>query len=290
MIVAQDQLEVGGWPPISEMTFAVPLHSRKKINRAGKTIAKVSASDIWSSDHSFDEIMNYYIDVSVVNNWRSSHSGPLLHMRMLLTNHARRIDPTALVAQRIKRLSSIELKLQRFPTMTLSQMQDIGGCRAIVDSVKSVQKISASIQNSRTKHYIAAPQPTGYRGIHLIYRFEAETALQPCSGMKIEMQIRSLLQHAWATAVETVGTLTKQALKSSRGEAEWLRFFALMGTVVAIEEGTPRVANTPDNDDELMRDVARLASELAVINRLESFRQALRQTEELMTADARYFL
>jgi hypothetical protein len=176
-------------------------------------------------------------------------------------------------------------------------MQDIGGCRAIVDSVRSVKEISKNVQNSRTQHnfntcddYIDNPQQTGYRGIHLIYRFHSDTELKPCNGLKIEIQIRSLLQHAWATAVETVGTLTRQALKSSRGEAEWLRFFELMGTVVAIEEGTTRVPGTPDDDDELVRGVVRYSGELGVINRLESFRQALKQTELLMTADARYFL
>jgi hypothetical protein len=99
-----------------------------------------------------------------------------------------------------------------------------------------------------------------------------------------------LLQHAWATAVETVGTLTRQALKSSRGEAEWLRFFKLMGTVVAIEEGTTRVPDTPDDNQQLIDEVIRYSTQLGVINRLESFRQALKQTEPLMTPDARYFL
>jgi hypothetical protein len=35
--------------------------------------------------------------------------------------------------------------------------------------------------------------------------------------LKIEMQLRSQYQHAWATAVETVGTFIGQALKSSIG-------------------------------------------------------------------------
>lgn len=40
----------------------------------------------------------------------------------------------SLVAQRIKRLYSIRHKLKRFPTMRLTQIQDIGGCRAIVST------------------------------------------------------------------------------------------------------------------------------------------------------------
>jgi len=59
------------------------------------------------------------------------------------------------------------------------------------------------------------------------------------------MQIRSQLQHAWATAVETVGTFLQQALKSSQGDEGWQRFFALMGNAMAMRERRPPVPNTP---------------------------------------------
>ena len=104
------------------------------------------------------------------------------------------------------------------------------------------------------------------------------------------MQIRSPLQHAWATAVETVGAFTRQALKSSQGEADWLRFFELMGTVVAVKEDTPRVSNTPTGNEELIDFVGQYERRLDVINRLETFRQALREVEEPIIPNARYFL
>ena len=77
------------------------------------------------------------------NNWRSSHGMPLNTFRKTLRLYATRLDSQSLVAQRIKRLSSIELKLRRFPTMKLSQMQDLGGCRAIVNSVQTVNSEKA---------------------------------------------------------------------------------------------------------------------------------------------------
>jgi hypothetical protein len=40
-----------------------------------------------------------------------------------------------------------------------------------------------------------------------------------------EIQLRSRLQHAWATTVETVDTFTRQAIKTGGGKAEWRRFF-----------------------------------------------------------------
>ena len=277
-----------------DMAFAVPLYSRKRVNLAGDTLIRLAGAAKWRTHETMTE---YFDAVGVINNWRSSHSGPLLSMRMLLTRQAESADPSVLIAQRIKRLSSIELKLERFRTMKLSQMQDIGGCRAIVSSVSQVRDIAMSFQKSRTKNkfdhmddYIDTPQSTGYRGIHLIYRFASSTALSACAGLKIEIQLRSPLQHAWATAVETVGAFTRQALKSSRGEADWLRFFELMGTVVAVKEDTARVANTPVDNAELIENIGDFEHRLDVINRLDAFRRALREVEEPAQPDARYFL
>jgi ppGpp synthetase/RelA/SpoT-type nucleotidyltranferase len=294
--------EIGAFDASSEtMAFAVPLYSRQQVNAAGETIIRTSPQLDLQEDrelHTYlDNIRKYYDAIEVVNNWRSAHSGPLLSMRMLLTRQAQSVDSNALIAQRIKRLSSIELKLTRFRTMKLSQMQDIGGCRAIVGSVSQVRNLADNFQKSRTKNtfdhcddYIEKPQSSGYRGIHLIYKFSSQTALKACNGLKIEIQLRSPLQHAWATAVETAGMFTRQALKSSQGEADWLRFFELMGTVVAVKEDTPRVADTPLDDNELMDEVGEYEFNLGIINRLETFRRALREVEEPAVPDARYFL
>ena len=279
---------------LAAVAFAVPLYSRSRVNAAGDTLIRLSGRKKWDSS---ENVEAYFNAVGVINNWRSSHSGPLLSMRMLLTRQAQSIDANALIAQRIKRLSSIELKLDRFRTMKLAQMQDIGGCRAIVGSVRQVIDIAASFQKSRTKNrfdhmddYIETPQRTGYRGIHLIYRFSSETALEKCNGLKIEIQLRSPMQHAWATAVETVGAFTRQALKSSRGETDWLRFFELMGTVVAVKEDTARVVNTPEDNAALVEQVGEFERRLDLINRLDAFRRALREVEEPAQPDARYFL
>jgi hypothetical protein len=64
--------------------------------------------------------------LTVINNWRASHSYPLLAVRMTLTGRAKRIDQRAILAQRLKRLSSIQTKLRSNAHMALSQMQDIG--------------------------------------------------------------------------------------------------------------------------------------------------------------------
>jgi hypothetical protein len=104
------------------------------------------------------------------------------------------------------------------------------------------------------------------------------------------MQLRTNLQHAWVTTVETVGTFLKQALKSSIGEPRWLRFFELMGTVMALKERTNPVPGTPTNQSDLLRELKEYAVSLDVENRLSAFSGALQILEQPDTQKADYFL
>ena len=64
--------------------------------------------------------------------------------------------------------------------------------------------------------YIAHPKSDGYRGVHYVYKYRSgSTPKAEFNSLRIEVQLRSRLQHAWATAVETVSTFTGQALKSN---------------------------------------------------------------------------
>lgn len=108
--------------------------------------------------------------------------------------------------------------------------------------------------------------------------------------MKIEIQIRSSAQHAWATAVETVGTFTNQALKSSMGRDEWLRFFVLMGSAIADIEGTPYVPNTPTKKLELTKELKDLNRKLQINSKLISYGNALNTISGRLSKNAHYFI
>jgi hypothetical protein len=265
------------------MAWVVRQFSKTRIDRAGEMLVRPHPGP------ELDEALE------IVNNWRSSHAFPLNTIQMALRRLARQVDSQPIIAQRIKRLSSIELKLKRFPTMTLSQMQDLGGCRAIVSDLPNVFRTFELFRRSRTKHkftvdnYINTPQRSGYRGIHLIWRYSSDKN-RTYNGQKIEMQLRSTVQHSWATAVETVGTFTRHALKSSIGPERWLRFFALMGTVVAIREGSNTVPGTPADTAELLNELRDIVTELDVINRLVAYGAALQHFNSNTAGDAHYFL
>lgn len=269
----------------AEMAWTVPRYSRADVDKAGATLIDKAATA--------EDLEHALV---VINNWRSSHSFPLNTFQVGLRQRAWEVSRQSLVAQRIKRLSSIELKLRRFDWLRLSEMQDIGGCRAVVSSVRRVDRLVRSYRESDVKHrlvdqddYIRNPKRSGYRGIHLIYAYRSDRK-RTYNRLKIEMQFRTRLQHAWATAVETVGTFIEQALKASRGEKEWLRFFALAGSVFAIREGTPLIPETPTNEAELIGELRHYVQELDVEARLHAYGAALRTLEDPSARRARYFL
>ncbi len=193
--------------------------SKERVKKAGVSLLK---SELGSDE---------FREASVIfHNWRSAHAFPMQIMLDLLRKNTIRIDRKALVVQRLKRVPSIFHKLSREGNMSLSRMEDIAGCRAVVENVGYVSRVYNSLKKSRTKNklarernYIENPKPSGYRGVHLVFKYNGSK--DKYKGMSVELQIRSKIQHSWATAVEVVGTFTKQALKASSGESIWLEFF-----------------------------------------------------------------
>ncbi|HEV3074284.1 MAG TPA: RelA/SpoT domain-containing protein [Thermoanaerobaculia bacterium] len=273
------------------MAWAIPQYKPAEVDAAGDALIRRAPR------RSMADWEEYERAFLVINNWRSSHSFPLNTFQMGLRRNTRHTDPNGLVAQRIKRLSSIANKLRRMRNLKLSEMQDIGGCRAVVESVNHVREVVGRYKTSALKHhlideddYILNPKPSGYRGYHLIYRYNSDRKTT-YNGLKIELQIRSPLQHAWATAVETVDTFTHQALKSSSGEADWLRFFALMGTAIANRERTPHVPATPGPKKDLVQELSYFATTLQVETKLLAYGDTLRTVEQGgALADSHYFL
>src|SRR3990167_6163847 len=97
----------------------------------------------------------------ILDNWRSSHSFPLHTFKIRLKRVSKLVDPKALAVQRLKRTPAIIKKLQRKyegrnPSMKLSQMQDIGGCRAVLSGVREVERLCSEYyhvdKNTRGKH------------------------------------------------------------------------------------------------------------------------------------------
>ena len=206
------------------MSYAEPNFTRKQITRAGHTLVNLHASKAEKNDA-----------LALINHWRACHAYPINTFQSTLRSRLKKIDNDSIVATRLKRIPSIEKKLIINSGMQLVRMQDVGGLRAIVSSLKNVRQLQSLYTNAGLSHelvatddYIATPKPSGYRSLHLIYKYNNPNA-SIYNGLCLELQIRTKTQHLWATAVETVGTFLNQALKSSEGEEEWLEYFKAVG-------------------------------------------------------------
>ncbi len=229
------------------------------------------------SDSSIEEFERAW---SVVENWRVAHRYPLNAFHMTLRNRAIHIDRSALTAQRLKRMPSIFRKLYRTTTKTmqLTQMQDIGGCRAVVGNLGRLKCLLWEYETkplrselSNRRDYIDTPKDDGYRSVHLMYRYSGRASSSYWHRLRIEIQIRTKLQHAWATAVETVDAFTGEHVKFGGGSDEWRRFFALVGAAHAKQEKTSEVPFTPTRERELKEELDHLERSLSVVESLNQY-------------------
>ena len=251
------------------MTFPANQFDPKEIDTAGRILVKVPQPGEDDSD--------WVEAFRLISRWRATHAGPL---RTFRNNLGRRTGRGDIVAQRLKRMPTIISKLERLPWLKLSRMQDIGGCRAIVPTADDAFRLAGGLADSKIRHerldyknYINNPRPSGYRGLHLVYSYASETRPE-FRGLKTELQIRSQLQHSWATAVETVGTFIGDELKSSQGDETWLRFFALMSSVIAQKEDSPVIPATSNDQGQLVAEIKACARQAGILERLATFESA----------------
>ena len=164
--------------------------------------------------------------------WRSLHAAPLSRVAANLRYHvgaenakvSGRID----ITQRLKRRPTIFNKLEREPTMQLTQMQDIGGVRARVPSLRHLQAVSRRLRKTwtivRTKDYIKEPRSSGYRAVHHVVRR---------NGRLIEVQLRTVLQDAWANQVEEDSRRLAIGYKFGRGEEDVHGYYRIVSEAFA---------------------------------------------------------
>ncbi len=259
-------------------------HSNGEINRAGLLL-----STLGSDPEALERAHR------VIADWRQLHGYPLTTVAATLRKRTVAIDSRAIVAQRLKRLVSIQSKLTRYGT-ALTGMQDIGGCRAVVKNADDVFALKRLYQEYarryptkgpeivRTKDYLLEPKEDGYRSLHVVVRFRSERdVVEPCVGLRVEIQIRSRMQHAWAMAVETADSLTYQALKFGKGREDWARFFRLMGSAIAMEEDLPLVPYTDEVD--VYKQIREISDSMRIVPLFQGISQVVNDTPRTEPSD-----
>lgn len=249
--------------------WVMPEHSNKAVQRASRTIGKGTGTP--------EEIQAAR---DVLSNYRLAHAFPLNAVTVTVRQRALDINPNAVVAERRKRLPTILDKLKRHPTMSVTTMQDLGGCRVVLDSVSEVEDLVTILRDSpraknrvkRVYNYLRedpGPRDSGYRGVHLVYEYGASKP--EYQGLRIKLQVRTRLQHAWATAVETMDLFSGSELKYGKGDPAVLRFFVLVGSLMAHEEGTAPVPGADGPLVELTSELRHLEAEIGVLDRLRGY-------------------
>ncbi|WP_453984343.1 RelA/SpoT domain-containing protein [Brevibacterium casei] len=256
------------------MAWITRQYSKNQINKAGKLIGSGNANS--------QEVVEAREKVS---NFRSAHAYPLLSVTIHVRKNALEINPDAVVARRLKRLPTIIDKLKRHPQMNVTTMHDLGGCRVILPNVAEVDVLVERLrgakraQNVITRSYDylrePGPQDTGYRGVHLVYEYRATK--QDFWGSAVEVQIRTELQHAWATAVETLDLFGGTRLKYGTGDDQLKRFFLVVSSLMAIHEGLPQPAAANDELAELRNEIKALENSLGILSRLSGYVAVVKQ-------------
>lgn len=192
--------------------------SNTQINKIGEAIAarggKITAEEL-----------------ELLQEFRTSFSKPLVNVFNKMRELANNIHQSSIIAFRLKRIDTIINKLSRETDMDLSRMGDIGGLRCIFYNEREVYKAKALIEKTfesggKTRDYInEISRDIGYKSIHMYVK-------EPISGKRIEIQLRTLNHHNWATLIEITDLLYDLRLKELGFESnkKFGQFHALMSS------------------------------------------------------------
>nr|WP_227981633.1 RelA/SpoT domain-containing protein [Agarivorans sp. B2Z047] len=226
----------------------------------------------------------------------------------------REIGVSVTPVKRLKRLETIVNKLQRKSLdgitdnqTCVTNMNDIGGCRAIFPDISSLRKVreklTATIENeAKTKikiknvhDYIAEPKPNdcGYRSVHIIYRYEHSSG----KAFNIEAQLRTKMQHIWATTVEIIDILERTNIKThshspdnekTSKQVKWEELLSIMSQYIASEERA--VTLSPEELIYFASRLQDLNNDINALSRLRSFNMMSESVPNLDSKTTRHVL
>ena len=172
--------------------------SSSQVKKAGSLVRRARRDGLTSGQ----EVDALAEAINIIETHRATFRAPLVTANNGLRSMVRTLGIDGQVSQRLKRMPTILDKLEREPTLALDRMQDIGGCRAVVrtrdDVTRLAERLAMRRPPLRVADYVAQPRQSGYRGIHVIVEYGSDCP------RPIEVQIRTLLMHQWATTVEDI--------------------------------------------------------------------------------------
>ena len=167
--------------------------------------------------------------------------------------------------------------------MPLVSMHDIAGCRMVFESVDDLHAVRSSMHRARWRHkinhepdkydYIQLPKPTGYRGIHDVYEYNVNSiGGVPWNGLNLEIQYRTLPQHAWATAVEVADLITSNRIKFADATKHYLRYFQLASEIISRTAEDEKSCCSELSNSELVSEFLASDKRLGLLQTLDNLR------------------
>ena len=238
----------------------------KKVGEKLRTSRSLTSKD---DEHCFNEfrsghidILTYYID----------------YCASIIDSEFFKQDEIFLGA-RLKKRETIINKLQtRFQQMSLYRMHDIAGIRLIFPDVKSLKRFKEKLlSNEETdKKYIntsgnkydyitKSKERTGYRGFHIVFQ-ETEGDIKA----NIEIQLRTEVQHAWATTVEMWDSEFKDNAKFGLAQEKTIEFFYLLSQFLARFVEDINIRNIDLSHKDLFHKLSSFEKELQILKKLKT--------------------
>ncbi len=213
--------------------MAATAPSKAAIDRAGKRLR--------------DDAVPRPEDVALYDQYRASLGPSLEDVARLVAEFA--WPPHGMVGMRLKRPESVIAKLRR-GNFRLSGLQDIAGCRLVVENLtdqdQALAQLGGRLNIRRVDDYRTKDHISGYRAVHMIVR----SAL----GGTVEVQVRTDIQNRWAVLSERLAQMPQIGGEIKYGGGprvlvtrldELSRLGRQADEQVAVALGTPPEADEP---------------------------------------------
>lgn len=218
--------------------------SKTAIDKAGSVLAK----ELFKTDE------EWLRAEEIFDNFRQKHLQPLTATTIEVQNWLKSAKSSYIIVQRLKRKPQILRKLRRLK-VRLTQLQDIGGLRIIVeqnhdiDSLVEYLRLKVTEQTSISIKRIVdyrekGRDDSGYRATHVILERD---------GVCLELQIRSRIQHYWAELIERTSVIYGHILKELEGHTDVITYFKKLSNVFYLIESGQQLDGSQKLDLERSR-------------------------------------
>ncbi|WP_196893134.1 RelA/SpoT domain-containing protein [Aureivirga marina] len=190
--------------------------TKSQVNKLGKALRKKIQAGETPEIELLEKLQEY----------RTSYKEDLSAVFEKISNVAKNARKDSITSFRIKRIESILSKIKRQPTMSLGNMGDIAGCRILLYSkdslIKVIKNLKLNFEVVGENDYLAENKEDGYKGYHIYIK-------SPINQHKIiEIQVRTVKSHKWASMVEIIDILYNLKIKEGQQHPDFEKFHLLL--------------------------------------------------------------